>query len=103
MLDIIHSLSLHWLGRVLLIFSAGLIASLVALFAYGLDKRRAQLHAYRIPEGTLHALGIVGGWPGGLIAQRWFRHKTQKVSFQIQFYVTVAIHVALATAYIIFG
>ncbi|MCE7524423.1 DUF1294 domain-containing protein [Alloalcanivorax xenomutans] len=31
-----------------------------------------------------------GGWPGALLAQRVFRHKTRKTSFQVVFYLVVA-------------
>ena len=37
---------------------------------------------------------LVGGWPGGLLAQQWLRHKTSKRSFQQMFWVTVVANVA---------
>ena len=40
-------------------------------------------------------LGLVGGWPGGLLAQQWLRHKTSKVSFQWKFHVSVAVNIGL--------
>lgn len=103
MLEFFHTASESVLGRAGIIVGAAVIASLVAVFAYGLDKYRAKKNAYRIPEATLHMLGIVGGWPGAFAAQRYFQHKTQKLSFQIQYYITVVVHLLLATAYIIVG
>lgn len=103
MLELLHTASESIIGRTGIIVAAGVIASIVAIFAYGLDKFRAQKKAYRIPEATLHMLGIVGGWPGALFAQRYFRHKTSKMSFQIQYYITVVVHLLLSTAYIIVG
>ncbi|MEQ9006220.1 MAG: DUF1294 domain-containing protein, partial [Pseudomonadales bacterium] len=83
------------LGRlpvwVLLLYTG---ASLLAFLAYALDKSAAHRGRWRVSEKTLHALSLAGGWPGALIAQRWLRHKSKKVSFQTTFWVTVAVNVA---------
>ena len=73
-------------------------ASVVSYFAYGQDKSAARAGAWRTSESTLHMLDLLGGWPGGLLAQRAFRHKSKKVSFQVVFWLIVALHaVALAS------
>jgi uncharacterized membrane protein YsdA (DUF1294 family) len=69
--------------------------SVVAFAAYGIDKTAARRNARRVSESTLLTLGLLCGWPGALIAQQVFRHKTKKVSFQLKFWLTVAINVAL--------
>jgi uncharacterized membrane protein YsdA (DUF1294 family) len=75
------------------------VASAAAFAAYGFDKRRAgTAGARRIPERTLHLLALAGGWPGALVAQRQFRHKTQKTRFRMVFWATVALHVAAVAA-----
>ena len=66
--------------------------SLFSFFSYRSDKRRAEAGAWRIPESTLHLVDFLGGWPGALIAQQVFRHKTRKVSFQMVFWLIVALH-----------
>ena len=38
---------------------------------------------------------MLGGWPGGLIAQQQFRHKTVKESFQAFSWVTVLINLGV--------
>jgi len=38
-----------------------------------MDKSAAQRNAWRTPEGTLHMLSLVGGWPGAMIAQQILR------------------------------
>lgn len=45
--------------------------------------------SWRVPENTLHLLALLGGWPGALYAQQTLRHKTQKTSFRIVFWMTV--------------
>jgi uncharacterized membrane protein YsdA (DUF1294 family) len=85
----------------------GLVAvmSLASLAVYGIDKRRAGNGGRRVPERTLHIMAFLGGWPGALLAQRQFRHKTQKMSFLIAFWAVVVLHVVLvgAVAYAIYG
>jgi uncharacterized membrane protein YsdA (DUF1294 family)/cold shock CspA family protein len=78
---------LHW--AVVLLY---VLASIVTYLAYADDKRAAQTSGWRTKEGTLLLLGLVGGWPGGLIAQYRFRHKTKKVSFQVAYWLTVGLN-----------
>jgi len=73
-----------------------LVLSIFAFFAYRSDKRRAEAGKWRVPESTLHIIEILGGWPGAFLAQRQFRHKTSKVSFQIIFWIIIMAHQFLA-------
>ena len=66
--------------------------SLIAFLAYGLDKSAARTNRWRIQESTLHLFEFLGGWPGALIAQGSFHHKTRKLSFQIAFWLVVALN-----------
>ncbi len=75
-------------------------ASLVAFAAYGIDKSAARRGAARISEQTLLLLGLVGGWPGALVAQQLFRHKTRKRSFRRAFWGTVGVNVLVLAAYV---
>jgi len=63
---------------------------------YRADKHAAGKGAQRTPESTLHLVDLLGGWPGGLIAQQQFRHKTVKASFQSVFWVTVVVNLGFA-------
>lgn len=76
---------------------AVVILSLVSLAMYAHDKHAARQGAWRTPENSLHLADLVGGWPGGLLAQAWFHHKTAKASFQVVFWLTVAVNVAAIT------
>ena len=67
--------------------------SLLAFAAYGIDKLRAVSGAWRTPEATLHTIGLLGGWPGAVLAQLLFRHKTAKASFQTTFWLIASAHV----------
>jgi len=78
----------------LLVAAAYVMTSLSCFVAYAIDKSAARKGGWRTPERTLLLLGLVGGWPGGLLAQQWLRHKSSKRSFQHLFWITVAANVA---------
>jgi len=69
-----------------------LFFSIVAFFHYARDKSAARSGQRRTPEKRLLILGLVGGWPGALLAQQTLRHKTAKRSFQLQFWISVVIN-----------
>ena len=71
---------------------AYLLLSLVTFIRYGQDKARARRNQRRISERSLLLLGLAGGWPGALLAQKMFRHKTSKRAFQMAFWATVVAH-----------
>jgi uncharacterized membrane protein YsdA (DUF1294 family) len=66
--------------------------SLLAVGLYGYDKKQARTQGQRTPEKVLHAVELLGGWPGALVAQQLFRHKTRKVSYQAVFWLIVLLH-----------
>ncbi|MFQ6575775.1 DUF1294 domain-containing protein [Pseudomonas sp. UM16] len=68
------------------------LVSLVSFTLYWRDKHQARARAWRTPENVLHASELCGGWPGALLAQQAFRHKTRKLSFQLSFWAIVALH-----------
>ena len=70
------------------------VLSLITFFAYWKDKAAAQAGRWRTPESTLHALALLGGWPGAIFAQQWLRHKSSKSGFQAVFWLTVLLNVA---------
>lgn len=54
----------------------------LSVLVFGIDKRRAQAGAWRLPERLLLGLALIGGWPGAKLGQALFRHKTRKMSFR---------------------
>ncbi|WP_293937380.1 DUF1294 domain-containing protein [Iodobacter sp.] len=84
----------NWLGW---IAGGYLLMSIVAFIAYAVDKSAAKNNRWRTQESTLHFLGLLGGWPGALLAQWVLRHKSKKAAFMVVFWATVLINcVALA-------
>lgn len=70
------------------------VASLVALLLYALDKHAAGRGRQRVSERSLLVTGLVGGWPGALLAQQVLRHKTRKAPFLRAFAGTVVLNVS---------
>jgi uncharacterized membrane protein YsdA (DUF1294 family)/cold shock CspA family protein len=68
-------------------------SSAITYLAYATDKSAAAAGRWRVSESTLLTLGLLGGWPGAIIAQQVLRHKTVKARFQIAFWGTVALNV----------
>jgi uncharacterized membrane protein YsdA (DUF1294 family) len=78
------------------LFGVPLLVSVITFFTYRSDKLRARRGDWRIPESTLHTLELFGGWPGAFLAQRIYRHKTIKRSFQFAFWSIIVCHQLLA-------
>jgi uncharacterized membrane protein YsdA (DUF1294 family) len=66
--------------------------SLVAFAAFAADKAAAARGAPRIPERRLHALELLGGWPGAVLAAVLLRHKTRKPSYLLVLFLIAALH-----------
>ena len=74
------------------------VASCVCLVLYARDKTNARNKRRRVPERTLLLVGLVGGWPGALIAQRVLRHKTAKRSFRFAFRASIVVNLLALVA-----
>ncbi|NMY36388.1 MULTISPECIES: DUF1294 domain-containing protein [Pseudomonas] len=72
-----------------------LVMSMLAFGLYWYDKQQAKAGQWRTPEKVLHGVELLGGWPGACVAQQLLRHKTRKVSFQLWFWLIVAVHQAI--------
>ncbi|MCW8279158.1 DUF1294 domain-containing protein [Pseudomonas sp. PCH199] len=91
-LPLFGSMSLWLRGISLVPLVAYGIVSVLAFLLYWSDKHKARTDQWRTPENVLHALEFAGGWPGALLAQQVFRHKTRKISFQLVFWLIVLLH-----------
>jgi uncharacterized membrane protein YsdA (DUF1294 family)/cold shock CspA family protein len=72
-----------------------LVTSVVAFLMYALDKAAAMSRRWRTKESTLLFVGLLGGWPGALVAQGMFHHKTAKLSFRAAFWLSVIANLAV--------
>ena len=60
-----------------------LIINLIGFLAMGIDKLKAKKNWWRIPEGTLLMITILGGGIGSILGMYTFRHKTKKLKFTV--------------------
>ena len=70
-------------------------ASALCFALYAVDKSAARAGRERISESMLLSLGFIGGWPGAIVAQQLFRHKTTKRSFRLRFWLSVIVNAAV--------
>jgi len=82
-----------------LLYAYLMSVSVTAFLFYGYDKRQSLRSGWRIPEVVLHLLALVGGSPGALAGQIFFRHKTRKLKFRIVFAAIVILQVVLGYFY----
>ncbi len=79
-----------YLSQYMHLLLAYLIAiNLTTFLLYGYDKFIASTEKLRVPELNLQTLSLLGGSPSALLAQKFFRHKTIKSSFQIVYWLIV--------------
>ena len=84
-----------------LYWCAVVILSPISFAAFGWDKWKAGRDSSRIPEKTLHLLAALGGWPGSLLGQQLFRHKTIKPIFRSILILIVVLHVAVGLLFVV--
>ena len=71
------------------------VMSIIALIIYGIDKRRAVRHEWRLSESTLLLPAALGGAYGALMGMLLFHHKTRKKKFVILVPLFVIIHTVI--------
>lgn len=89
-LPIFHQIAIAYLALV----------NIAAFFYYGMDKHKSRTNNRRVSENTLWLLALFGGSPAALLAMRFFRHKTKKLSFQAGIAVLLAIQIFGVIAWI---
>lgn len=72
-----------------------LLINVLTLALYGADKMAARKGMRRVPEATLLVFGVTGGWPGAIVGQQLFRHKTQKQPFKTYFFLSVVASIGM--------
>jgi uncharacterized membrane protein YsdA (DUF1294 family) len=78
----------------------GFVINVITYFLFGFDKRAAERGNSRIPEKTLLLASAIGGSVGAVLAQRRFRHKTQKQPFKALLYSIIAAQIILLSIYV---
>ena len=87
-------------SRILLIAGIAyiLVISIITFAVFGVDKKRARQHAWRITEKALFLLAVFGGSIGAVMGMLVFRHKTKKWYFRIGMPLILAVQLAVIFA-----
>ena len=78
------------------------LLSLITFITYGVDKRKAKKGKWRVKEGSLLFLSIIGGATGGFLAMKKFRHKTTKEHWYFTFVNVLGILIHIAVLVVLF-
>ena len=81
---------------IIIIISTLFIMNIIGFASMGIDKKRAVMREWRIPEHTLFAICILGGSIGSTIGMFHFHHKTKHWYFRYGFPAIMIIHIILA-------
>ena len=71
-----------------------IVINLVGFAQMYVDKRRAKMNKWRIPEKQLFLVAIIGGSVGSILGMQVFRHKTKHKSFVIGMPAILVLQVA---------
>lgn len=74
--------------------------NIISFIVMGIDKRRAQKRAWRIPESTLFVLAIIGGSIGSILGMHLFHHKTRHWYFLYGMPAILIVQILLVVALI---
>lgn len=80
---------------ILIIIGYILLINLIGFIAMYIDKRRAKKNEWRIKEGTLLSIALLGGGIGAMIGMYKFRHKTKKLKFTVGFPTIIITQIVL--------
>jgi uncharacterized membrane protein YsdA (DUF1294 family) len=75
------------------VYAVGINLGSYGLFYY--DKQQALNRGWRVPEKQLQLSALLGGWVGGLMAMKQFKHKTVKQEFRIPYFACMGANIAL--------
>ena len=77
--------------RVLVIYLVCI--NIFSFLLFGIDKRRAKAHAYRISEKGLFLSAILGGSIGAILGMHLFHHKTRHWYFRYGLPLILAVQI----------
>lgn len=71
------------------------IINIISFIMYGVDKAKAKLDKWRIPEATLLGVSLIGGSLGAILGMQLFRHKTKHIKFKILNPMFLILHIII--------
>lgn len=94
-----NTIDISWLFTIQSFIVYLIIINIIAFLAMWIDKTKAKKGKWRISEGTLFVLALLGGSIGAIAGMYAFRHKTKKPRFTIGFPVILVIEIIIYFIY----
>ena len=91
MAALVYSQSIDRLSFEALLFF--ITCNVLGFIFYGMDKLAAVKGWHRSRERHFYVLALCGGWPGSVLGQIVFHHKTKKTRFRRWFYFMMVTNV----------
>ncbi len=86
-----------------IIFWYFIVVNIVTFILFGVDKKKAINHKYRISEFALMTACAIGGSLGGSFGMNVFHHKTKHMKFVVGIPLIVVIQLAVVYIFFIRG
>jgi len=83
-----------------LLLGGAAVVGLLTFLVYWEDKRRMRAAGWRVPANTMHVMELIGGWPAAYLAQRLLGHQRGRFSYQLTFWLIVALYQFVALDYL---
>ena len=85
----------------ILICTGFLIVNFVSGVIIWVDKQRALKDELRVKEETLLVWALLGGWPGGILSMKCFRHKISKQPFIVKYLFAVTLNLGVTAGIVL--
>ncbi|MDY0266910.1 MAG: DUF1294 domain-containing protein [Methanimicrococcus sp.] len=92
---------IEWTSNIMILLGVYLLLNTLVFGLYGLDKAKASLNRWRVPEKSLLIAAFFGPF-GAYAGMMIFRHKTQKKPFTYMVPLFLLIHILLIGAFVTF-
>ena len=96
-----NTINISWLFTMQSFIIYLIIINIITFLAMWIDKTKAKKGKWRISEGALFILALLGGSIGGIAGMYTFRHKTKKPRFKIGFPVILIIEIIIYFIYFV--
>lgn len=78
------------------VFLYYIIINIISYMCIFIDKRKALKNKWRIKENSLFNLFLLGGFLGGFLSMKIFKHKTKKKKFYFVCIISLLLHLYIA-------
>ena len=96
-----NTINISWIFTMQSFIIYLIIINIIAFFTMWLDKAKAKNGKWRISEGALFILALLGGSIGAIAGMYTFRHKTKKPRFKVGLPAILVIEIIIYFIYFV--